>query len=93
MEVVPVFAMPEQLKGLTSSELNFKARLGIVDVAAGYVFLEPWRDLTACEWLEGYISPDMFVYNKLFCQAFGHRAGKEISNACEANAFFAQLDV
>jgi len=72
-----------------SIEFHFDARLGFVDVAAGYVFLAPWRELKTCDWLEGYISPEMFVANKPFYQAFGRRGGKEIRNARDANALFA----
>ncbi len=75
-----------------SLEFHFDARLGFVDVAAGDVFLAPWRDLETCEWLEGYTSPEMFVSNKPFYQAFGRRAGKEIRNAREANALFTNMD-
>ncbi len=68
-----------------SFDFHFEPRLGFVDVAAGYVFLAPWRDLKTCEWLEGYISPRMFVTNKPFYRAFGHRAGVEINDAKDAN--------
>jgi uncharacterized RDD family membrane protein YckC len=67
-----------------SFEFHFDARLGFVDVAAGYVFLAPWRDLGTCEWLEGYISPEMFVPRR--------RAGVEIHDAQDANELFAHMD-
>ena len=75
-----------------SLDFHFEPRLGFVDVAAGYAFLAPWRDLKICEWLEGYISPQMFVTNKPFYQAFGHRAGVEIHDAQDANELFARMD-
>jgi hypothetical protein len=75
-----------------SFDFHFEPRLGFVDVAAGYVFLAPWRDLKTCEWLEGYISPRMFVTNRPFYRAFGHRAGVEIHDAQDANELFARMD-
>ncbi len=75
-----------------SFDFHFEPLLGFVDVAAGYVFLVPRRDLKTCEWLEGYISREMFVSNKPFYQAFGRRAGKEIHDAKDANELFAGMD-
>ncbi len=80
------------LRDQGSFEFHSDARVGLVDVAAGYVFLAPWRDLTTCGWLEGYISPAMFVNNKPFYQAFGRRAGRKLHNARDANALFADLE-
>ncbi len=76
-----------------SFDFHFEPRLAFVDVAVGYVFLAPWRDLKTCEWLENYISPEMFVSNKPFYQAFGRQAGVEIHDAQDANELFARTDV
>jgi len=75
-----------------SFEFHLEPRLGFTDVAAGYVFLAPWRKLTTCEWLNGYISQRMFLNNKPFYQAFGRRAGREIHNAKDANELFIHMD-
>jgi len=75
-----------------SFEFHLQPQLGFVDVAAGYVFLAPWRGLGACEWLDGYISPQMFVRNKPFYQAFGRRAGVDVHDAQDANELFANMD-
>lgn len=75
-----------------SFDFHLDRRLGFVDVAAGFVFLAPWRKLKTCDWLDSYISPRMFVKNRPFYQAFGRRAGVAIHSAADANDLFSRLD-
>ncbi len=57
------------------------------DLAAGYVFLKPIENQETCDWLEGYISEDMFVKNKPYCEA---KCGRKLASAEEANRFVGQ---
>ncbi len=57
------------------------------DLAAGYVFLKPIEDQETCDWLEGYISEDMFVNNKPYYEA---KCGRKLTSAEEANRLVSQ---
>lgn len=59
------------------------------DVASGYIFLKPWKDLDDCDWLEGYFSQEMFVRNKPYYQGFTQqKMGQRAMNVEELNALF-----
>ena len=79
------------LRDKGSFEYRLDSRLAFVDMAAGFVFLAPRKELRTCHWLEGYVSPRMFILNKPFYVAFGRRADVEIKTAEDANAFFARM--
>lgn len=79
------------LRDEASLEFHFQPRLSLGDIASGYIYLEPARNLKPCAWLPGYISPEMFVANKPFYQAFGKKAGQKLQSAAECNAFWSRL--
>jgi hypothetical protein len=67
----------------------FRARPSscFADFAKGYVFLCPIRDQTRCQWVDGYISEEMFVQHKPYYEA---RCGRALRNAEEANGAYRQ---
>jgi uncharacterized RDD family membrane protein YckC len=40
------------------------------DIASGYIYLRPNRESNKCKWMEGYISKEMFMGNKVFYELF-----------------------
>ena len=76
------------LRDVASFEYHYEPLLGLQDIADGYVFLRSWGEFTQCEWLDGYVTPQMFAANKPFYQAFGRKAGRLLHNAAEVNRFF-----
>jgi uncharacterized RDD family membrane protein YckC len=52
------------------------------DIASGYVYLKPVNKLKRCQWLNGYISEEMFVKNKPYYEA---DCGRKLSSAEDAN--------
>ena len=78
------------LRDAGSFEYHAEPRLVLADVASGYVFLCARRDLSSCQWLDGYVSEEMFVANKPFYQAFGRRAGRQLRSAADVNALLRQ---
>jgi hypothetical protein len=76
------------LRDKAAFDFQFEPRLALNDMADGYVYLKPSRELTECTWIPDYITPVMFAANKPFYQAFGQRAGHPLNSAAEANAFF-----
>jgi uncharacterized RDD family membrane protein YckC len=54
------------------------------DMASGYIFLKAYKRLNRCDWLNGYISKDMFVRNKPFYEAL---CGRKLKDHREANEF------
>lgn len=81
----------ETIRDGGSMEYHFQPRLGLGDIASGYVFLCPWRQYHECDWLAHYVSPEMFVANKPFYQAFARKAGTEVRSADECNAFWSKM--
>jgi uncharacterized RDD family membrane protein YckC len=77
-----------RLRDTASFDYHNEPRLGLEDIADGYIYLRPWRELTECTWLAGYITPRMFVANKPFYQAFGKKDGKLLESAEAVNRFF-----
>jgi len=74
-----------------SFEYHFEPRLGLVDVASGYVFLAGRKDLRECSWMPGYLTQEMFIANKPFYKAFARRAGVTANNAQDFNDLFSQV--
>ena len=69
-------------------DYHFEPRLGLGDIADGYVYLKPWRRLTECDWTPNYVTPMMFAANKPFYQAFGRKSGRRLDDALAVNQFF-----
>jgi hypothetical protein len=76
------------LRDVASYDYHYEPRLGLQDIADGYLYLGSWKEYTPCDWLVGFLSPQMFVANKPYYQAFGRKAGKRLNNADEVNRFF-----
>ena len=68
----------------------FEPRLGLGDIADGYVYLKPWRQLKECDWTPNYVTPMMFAANKPFYQTFGRKSGRLLNDAQAVNQFFAE---
>ena len=47
---------------------NFRLQPGLCvsDIAAGYIYLKPIAEQKRCEWLDGYISEDMYLKYKYY---------------------------
>lgn len=69
-------------------EYHHEPRLGLEDIADGYIYLAPWGRLTPCTWSSGYVTPGMFTANKPFYQAFGRKHGMQLRDAEQVNQFF-----
>ena len=76
------------LRDDASYDYHYEPRLGLQDIADGYLYLRSWKEYTQCDWLEGYVSAKMFVAQKPFYQAFGIQAGKHLKNADAVNRLF-----
>lgn len=63
-------------------------RLGLGDLATGYVYLSPLKKISKCDWIEGYVSQSMYVSNKPFYQSLGKHWNKEIRDAEDVNELF-----
>lgn len=74
------------LRSSSSPYFRFQPGVCFSDVASGYVYLKPVEKLKRCQWLDGYISREMFVRNKPFYEA---ECGRKLANAEEANRFIA----
>lgn len=69
------------------------------DIARGYIFLKPNREMRSCEYMEGYISKEMFMRNKFFYENFLHGKREEgtndtiveFRNSKEANAYYKSI--
>lgn len=69
------------------------------DIARGYIFLKPSREMKSCEYMEGYISKEMLMKNKFFYENFfrGKIENKikdtlvEFRNSKEANAYYKSI--
>jgi len=55
------------------------------DVASGYIFLEPRERFKGCQWIKGFITPEMFATYKPFYEGRAHRPFKTVE---EADEFF-----
>jgi len=62
---------------------HFQPRVSFSDVASGYIYLKPLKDLVPCTWINGYVTPEMFIRNKpVYELAVGH----SLRNANEADS-------
>jgi len=76
------------LRDSATYDYHFEARLGLGDIADGYVYLKPWRQLTECDWTPNYVTPMMFTANKPFYRAFGRKSGRRLDDALAVNQLF-----
>lgn len=77
-----------RLRDAAAFDYHYEPRLGLEDIADGYLYIKPWREFTQCTWLSGYITRQMFAANKPFYQAFGWKEGKRFEDADAVNRFF-----
>lgn len=63
-------------------------RLGMSDIATGYIYLSPLKKIHKCDWVEDYVSQSMYVANKPFYNSLGKHWGKEIKSADDVNKLF-----
>jgi uncharacterized RDD family membrane protein YckC len=73
------------LRDRTSYYYYFQPRVALGDIASGYIFLKPQKEIAQCTWLDGYVSKEMFMKNKPFYEAY---IGHKLSNANELNKIF-----
>ncbi len=59
-------------------------RLGLADIAAGYVYLVPSGETQPCTWMKGYLTDEMFTRNKPFYESFGIHYKRRVANARDA---------
>ena len=76
------------LRDTAAFDYHFEPRLALKDIADGYIYVKPWRQLTECSWTPGYVTPIMFAANKPFYQAFGRKSGRRLDGALAVNRFF-----
>jgi hypothetical protein len=79
------FAM---LRDNNSFAYYFQPKVGFSDLARGYIYLKPFRELQNCQWMDGFISRKMFVENKTFYESWCNRKFKNVD---EVNRFFSEF--
>lgn len=70
------------LRDSSSIYFRYQPDVCFSDMAMGYIFLKSYGKLKPCEWLNGYISRDMFMKNKPFYEAM---CGRKLRDSLEAN--------
>lgn len=67
-------------------------RVGLADVASGYLYLGKLSRLTRCAWTPDYITPRMFAENKPFYRSWGIHFGHSINTAADFNRMMAEME-
>lgn len=84
-----VFCSPlGSLRDSASYYFHYQPTVVFSDVCRGYIVLVPWRKIQHCDWIPGFITPEMFKANKDF---FDARFNKKFSSADEVNEFFSYI--
>ena len=84
-----VFRSPlASLRDSGSYYFRFQPEVLFADVCRGYILLVPWRKIQHCDWIPGFITPEMFNANKDF---FDARFSKKFSSGDEVNEFFSYI--
>jgi hypothetical protein len=70
-----------------SSAHNFRLQPGLClsDIAAGYIYLKPIAGQKRCEWLDGYISENMFLKYKYY---YERKTGRSLSSPKDVDKVF-----
>lgn len=74
-----------KLRDSGSGQWPLQPGLCFSDLAAGYIFLGPTAEQQRCEWVEWYISPQMFAKHRRYYEA---KLGRALNDHEEANAAF-----
>jgi hypothetical protein len=64
-------------------------RLGLADIAAGYIYLVKSGETEPCTWMKGYLTDEMFTRNKPFYQSFGIYYKRRVASARDAEELLA----
>jgi len=67
-------------------------RLGLSDIATGYIYLAPLKKISKCDWVEDYITQSMYVANKPFYKSWGIHMNKVVESAVDVNGMFDSLE-
>jgi uncharacterized RDD family membrane protein YckC len=67
-------------------------RLGLADIAAGYIYLVVADEIKPCTWMKGYVTEEMFTRNKPFYQSFGIHFKRRVASARDAEELLATLE-
>jgi hypothetical protein len=63
---------------------HYQPAVVLGDICRGYIFLAPWENLRQCEWIDGFVSEEMFLELRDFLQA---KYKRDFSSASEFNSF------
>jgi uncharacterized RDD family membrane protein YckC len=74
-----------KLRDNCSQDYNSLPGLRFADKICGYIYLKPLKKLNKCQWLEGYVSKEMFVTNKPYYKAWANLVEMQANNVKEAN--------
>lgn len=67
-------------------------RLGLGDIATGYIYLAPLKEINKCDWVPNYVSQPMYVANKPFYKSWGNHWNKTVASAEDVNEFFVTIN-
>lgn len=67
-------------------------QLGLGDIATGYIYLAPLKEINKCDWVPDYISRAMYVANKPFYKSWGNYWNKTVASADDANNLFVTIN-
>lgn len=73
------------LRDSSAADFQLQTGLCLSDIAAGYIYLKPIAEQKRCEWLNGYISEDMFAENRYYYEV---KTGKSLHSPEEADQAF-----
>jgi uncharacterized RDD family membrane protein YckC len=79
------FAM---LRDNNSFAYHFQPTVSFSDLARGYIYFKPFKELQNCQWMDGFISKKMFAENKTFYESWCNRKFKNVE---EVNKFFSEF--
>lgn len=74
-----------KLRDNRSQDYNSLPGLRFADKICAYIYLKPLKKLNKCQWLEGYVSKEMFVTNKPYYKAWANLVEMQANNVKEAN--------
>ncbi len=72
------FAM---LRDSNSYYYHFQPSVAFSDLGSGYIFLKPSKDIRKCEWVDGFISKEMFMKHKPFYETVLNHPLKDAEEA------------
>jgi hypothetical protein len=70
-----------RLRDSGASQFHPNRRLGLADIAAGYIYLVKSTEMRQCTWMEGYVTEEMFARNRPFYESFGIHFQRRVASA------------